>query len=173
MQAGGSFSFYHYRDADGLSETGTGSMSVYGKFVLIDPAKTAKAVGVAITPLLEISPGSEEQVGWALPVNVEARRGNARIYGSGGYFSRGATFATLGVDLPLTTTLSVTGSFGQSYASAGTHQTSLGVGTFLSLTGTSGVFVGLGQTFMPSSVGPGGMSLAGGISFLLPQPTRP
>jgi hypothetical protein len=173
MQAGGSFSFYHFRDADGFSETGPGSVSFYGKFLIIDAATTAKAVGVAITPLVELSPGAEDQMGWALPVNIEMRRGNARFYGSAGYFSRGSTFATIGVDVPLGSRAALTGSFGQSYASAGTHQTSFGVGSFFSVTSTSGVFVGLGQTLMPSEIGPGGLSLAGGLSFLLPQPTQP
>jgi len=173
MQAGGSFSFYHFRDADGLSETGTGSMSLYGKFVIIDPATGHTPVGLAITPLMEFSPGNEHQLGWALPVNVETRRGNTRIYGSAGYFSRGSTFATIGLDVPVGARGSITGSFGQSYARAGTHQTSLSVGGFLTLTSTSGVFVGLGHTLMPADVGPGGASFAGGMSFLLPQPVRP
>src|SRR5688500_19728653 len=46
------------------------------------------AIGVAVTPLLELSPGSADPVGWALPVNLEARHGDLRIYGSTGYFSR-------------------------------------------------------------------------------------
>ena len=173
FQAGGSFSFYHFQDADGFSDTGVGSMSLYGKFVLIDPATTTKAMGVAITPLLEFSPGGEDQVGWALPINIEARRGNSRVYGSAGYFSRGSTFATIGLDMAVGERASITGSFGQSYASAGTHQTSMGVGGFYSLTATSGVFAGLGNTFTPADMGPGGLSLAGGISFLLPQPKQP
>lgn len=148
-------------------------MSAYGKFVLFDPATTEKGIGVAITPLVELSPGAAQQMGWALPVNIEGRRGNARFYGSAGYFSRGSTFATIGIDLPISSRASLSGTFGQSYASAGTHQTSLGVGASLSVTSTSGVFVGLGQTLMPSDVGPGGLSLAGGVSFLLPQPRQP
>ena len=173
MQAGASFSFYHFRDANGFAETGTGSMSGYGKFVIFDPASTEKGIGVAVTPLVELSPGAEEQLGWALPINIEGRRGNARFYGSAGYFSRGATFATFGVDLPISSRASISGTFGQSYASAGTHQTSFGVGASLTMSGTSGVFVGLGQTLMPAEVGPGGLSLAGGVSFLLPQPRQP
>jgi hypothetical protein len=173
IQAGGSFSFYHFRDPEGLSETGPGNMSVYGKFLLFDPAASSKGVGLAITPLVELSPSAEEELGWALPVNLEVRRGSSRFYGSAGYFSRGATFATVGVDFPVGTRLALTGSFGQSYASAGTHQTSFSVGTFVSMGSTTGAFIGLGQTFMPDSVGPGGVSLAGGFSFLLPQPTRP
>lgn len=173
MHAGGSFSFYHFRDADGLSETGPGSMSVYGKFQIFDPSNTARPFGLAITPLIEFSPGAEDEVGWALPVNVEGRRGNTRVYGSAGYFSRGSTFATVGVDLALGSRAALTGSLGQSYASAGTHQTSFGIGAFFSATSTTGVFMGLGQTLMPAEVGPGGLSLAGGFSFLLPQPTHP
>ena len=173
LQAGASFSFYHFRDADGLSESGPGSMSLYGKYVFIDPSTSSNSLGVAITPLVEFSPGSTDQMGWALPINVETRHGNARIYGSAGYFSRGSTFATAGVDVPLGSRASLFGSFGQSYARAGTHQTSFGFGGFLTVTPTSGIFVGLGQTLMPSDVGPGGLSVAGGVSFLLPQPTAP
>ncbi len=173
FQAGASFSFYHFRDAEGFSESGPGSMSLYGKYVFIDPSTSTKSLGVAITPLVEFSPGSTDQMGWALPINVETRRGNARIYGSAGYFSRGSTFATAGVDVPLGSRASLFGSFGQSYARAGTHQTSFGFGGFLTVTPTSGIFVGLGQTLMPSAIGPGGLSLAGGVSFLLPQPASP
>ena len=173
MQAGGSFSFYHFRDAEGLSEAGPGSMSMYGKFVILDPATSSRSVGLAITPLVEFSPGSSDQMGWALPINVETRRGNTRIYGSAGYFSRGSTFATAGVDVPVTSRASLFASFGQSYASAGTHQTSFGFGGFLTVTATSGIFVGLGQTLVPAEIGPGGLSLGGGVSFLLPQPRTP
>jgi hypothetical protein len=173
FQAGASFSFYHFRDAEGLSESGPGSMSLYGKYVFLDPSASTNSVGVAITPLIEFSPGSTDQMGWALPINVETRRGNARVYGSAGYFSRGSTFATAGVDVPVGSRASLFGSFGQSYARAGTHQTSFGFGGFLTVTPTSGIFVGLGQTLMPSAIGPGGLSLAGGVSFLLPQPASP
>ena len=173
VQAGGSFSFYHFRDADGYADAGMGNMSAYGKFVLVDPSATTKSIGVAITPLVELSPGALEQFGWALPVNVEARRGNTRVYGSAGYFSRGSTFATVGLDVPLGQRAAVTASFGQSYARAGTRQTSLGVGAFYSLTPTTGVFGGLGSTLTPPEMGPGGVSFAGGLSFLLPQLKQP
>ena len=102
LQAGGSASFYHFRDAEGISENGFGSFSLYGKFLIADPSRAPNAIGVAVTPLLEFSPGSEAPVGWALPVNLEARRGDSRIYGSAGYFSRGSVFATVGADIPIT-----------------------------------------------------------------------
>lgn len=173
VQAGGSASFYHFRDADGLSENGFGSFSLYGKFLIADPLRAPGAIGVAVTPLLEFSPGSEAPVGWALPVNLEARRGDVRLYGSAGYFSRGSVFATVGADIPVTQRVFINGTFGQSYARAGTHQTSFGIGASLGMTSTSGLFIGLGQTFMPSDIGPGGVSIAGGLSFLLPEPKAP
>jgi hypothetical protein len=173
VQAGGSASFYHFRDAEGISENGFGSFSLYGKFLIADPLRAPNAIGVAITPLLEFSPGSESPAGWALPVNIETRRGSARFYGSGGYFSRGSVFATAAVDVPISSTVFINATFGQSYARAGNHQTSLGIGASVGLTATSGLFVGLGQTLMPVELGPGGVSLAGGMSFLLPQPQKP
>ena len=173
VQAGGSASFYHFRDAEGISENGFGSFSLYGKFLVADPARAPGAVGVAVTPLLEISAGSDTPLGWALPVNLETRRGNARFYGSAGYFSRGSVFGTIAADIPLTSNVFINGTFGQSYARTGSRQTSLGIGASMGLTATSGLFVGLGQTLMPETSGPGGVSLAGGISFLLPEPQKP
>ena len=126
-----------------------------------------------MTPLLELSPGSEAPVGWALPVNLETRRGDVRVYGSAGYFSRGSVFGTIAADIPISSRVFINGTFGQSYARAGTHQTSLGIGASLGLSSTSGLFVGVGQTFMPSAIGPGGVSIAGGMSFLLPEPQTP
>ena len=173
VQAGGSASFYHFRDAEGISENGLGSFSVYGKFLLADPLRAPNAIGVALTPLLELSPGSDAPVGWALPVNLEARRGDVRLYGSAGYFSRGSVFGTIGADVPLTSFIVINGTFGLSHASAGTHQMSFGVGASMGLTPTSGVFVGMGHTQMPAAAGPGGFSLAGGVSLLLPQQQNP
>lgn len=169
VQAGGSASFYHFRDAEGLSERGFGSFSLYGKVQLADPARAPGALGVAVTPLLELSPGSDDAIGWAVPVNLEIQRGDVRLYGSAGYFSRGSLFGTMGADIPLTSRVFVNATFGQSYASAGTHQTSLGIGASMGLTATSGVFVGLGHTLMPAAMGPGGVSIAGGLSFLVPS----
>ena len=177
VHAGGSASFYHFRDAEGFSENGFGSFSLYGKFLIADPLRAPNAgwpaIGVALTPLLELSPGSSEPVGWALPVNLEARRGELRLYGSTGYFSRGSVFATIGLDIPVTARVLLNGTFGQSYARVSTHQTSFGIGASMGLTPTSGLFVGFGQTLTPSDMGPGGASIAGGISFLLPEPKLP
>jgi hypothetical protein len=173
FQAGGSASFYHFRDPDGLTESGAGTFSAYGKFQLLDPMRAENAIGIAITPLIELSPGSSERFGWALPVNIETQRGNLRVYGSAGYFSRGSVFGTIGADIPVGSRFALSANVGQSYASAGSHQTSFGAGFSVGLTPKSGAYVGVGQTFMPTAIGPSGVSLAGGISFLLPQPKAP
>jgi hypothetical protein len=173
FQAGGSASFYHFRDPDGLTESGAGTFSAYGKFQLLDPMRAENAIGIAITPLIELSPGSSERFGWALPVNIETQRGNLRVYGSAGYFSRGSVFGTIGADIPVGSRFALSANVGQSYASAGSHQTSFGAGFSVGLTPKSGAYVGIGQTFMPAAIGPSGVSLAGGISFLLPQPKAP
>ena len=168
VHAGGSASFYHFRDAEGLSERGFGTFSLYGKVLIADPARAPGAIGVAVTPLLELSRGSDSPVGWALPVNLEVDHGDVRLYGSAGYFSRGSVFGTVGADIPLTSRVFLNGTFGQSYARAGTHQTSLGIGASVGLTPGTGIFVGLGHTHMPEVMGPGGLSIAGGVSFLVP-----
>ena len=170
FQAGGSVSFYHFRDAEGLSESGLGNFSAYGKFQVLDPAREPGAVGVALTPLIEVTPGAAQRLGWALPVNVEVQQGNLRLYGSGGYFSRGSIFGTLGADVPVASRISLSANIGQSYARAGSRQTSFGIGALIGVGPTSGVYVGVGQTLMPEDQGPGGLSLAGGLSFLLPDP---
>lgn len=173
FQAGGSMSFYHFRDPEGLSESGMGTFSAYGKFQILDPLRAENAIGVAVTPLVEVSPGGDDRFGWALPVNIETHRGDLRLYGSAGYFSRGSVFGTIGADIPVGSRMAISANFGQSYARAGTHQTSFGAGLSLGLSGTSGMYVGVGQTFMPAEIGPGGASIAGGISFLLPKPQTP
>ena len=173
LQVGGSMSYYHFRDPNGLTESGMGNVSAYGKYQLLDPMREPNAIGLAITPLVEISPGGGDPFGWAVPVNLETQRGNLRLYGSAGYFSRGSVFGTLGADIPVGPRMAISANVGQSYASAGARQTAFGIGASYGLTQTGGLYVGVGQTMIPSTLGPGGISFAGGLSFLLPQPQIP
>jgi hypothetical protein len=173
LHAGGSLSFYHFRDPDGFSEQGFGSMSLYAKLLLVDPSKPGKRIGIALSPLVDFPPGSGQETGWALPVSIETRPGRMRLYGSAGYFSRGSIFGTVAAEIPMGTRASLTGTFGQAHANDGTRHTSLGIGTFVTITSSTGVFVGLGQTFMPPQVGPGGLSFAGGLSFFVSNPNTP
>jgi len=173
LQIGGSVPIYHFRDGTGLSETGIGNIAIYGKALFIDPATQANGIGVAVAPLVEISSSSPDRIGWALPLNVEVRRERVRMYGSGGYFSRGSVFGSFAAEVPAGERVSITGTFGQSFANAGSHQTSLGVNLGLSVSSSSSFYVGLGKSFQPAAAGPGGTSLAGGASFLLPSKRKP
>ena len=173
LQIGGSVPIYHFRDGTGLSESGIGNIAIYGKALIIDPASQANGIGVAVAPLVEISSSSPDRIGWALPLNVEVRRERVRMYGSGGYFSRGSVFGSFAAEVPAGERVSITGTFGQSFANAGSHQTSLGVSLGLSVSSSSSFYVGLGKSFQPAAAGPGGTSLAGGASFLLPSKRKP
>jgi hypothetical protein len=95
------------------------------------------------------------------------------MYGSGGYFSRGSVFGSFATEAPIGERLSVTGTFGQSFANAGSHQTSIGVSAALSVSSTASFYIGLGRSFQPALAGPGGTSLGGGASFLLPSRREP
>jgi hypothetical protein len=67
-------------------------------------------VGIAVSPLLEVladgswptpDGGTLGRVHWAVPVNLEYRGPGWRVYGSAGYFSRGAVFGSATLDLSL------------------------------------------------------------------------
>jgi hypothetical protein len=133
LQIGGSVPIYHFRDGTGLSESGIGNIAIYGKALIVDPATQANGIGLAVAPLMEISSSSPDRIGWALPLNVEVRRERVRMYGSGGYFSRGSVFGSFAAEIPAGERVSITGTFGQSFANAGSHQTSLGVSLGLSV----------------------------------------
>ena len=171
-QIGGSVPIYHFRDGTGVSQSGIGNMAIYGKAMIVDAAKNSHGVGLAVAPLLEISTSATDRFGWALPLNVEVRRDRVRLYGSGGYFSRGSVFASIAAEVPMGARTTLTGNFGQSYANAGSHQTSIGASGSLTVNPTTSLYVGLGRTFQPATVGVGGTSLAGGVSFLL-SPSSP
>jgi len=169
-QIGASVPIYHFRDVDGFSSNGVGTISMYGKLMLVDPAGS-NGVGFAIAPLLQLAPASDQRLGWALPVNVEARTRRARIYGSTGYFSRGSVFVTVAADVPAGRKASFTANFGRSFAS-GSHETDLGAGLALFTSPTTSVFISLGRAFMSDPAAAGGMSLGGGVSVTMPRPIR-
>jgi len=165
LQVGGSLPIYHFRDQAGTSASGVGTVSVYGKAVLVDPAGAGR-IGVALTPLIETSPGADSPFGWALPVNVEMRADRFRVYCSGGYFSRGSVFGSAALEVPAGRSMAVTGNFGQSHAS-GSHQTSLGVTLSFFSTPTTGLYVSASHSSSGAALNNGGVSIGGGVSLAL------
>ena len=164
-QVGASLPVYHFNDQAGFSASGVGTVTVYGKVMLLD-SSTTRAVGLAVAPLIEVAPGAERAFGWALPVNVEARADRFRVFGSAGYFSRGSIFGTAAVEVPTSRRTSLTGTFGESHA-GDSNQTSVGVSLSVSVSPSTGFFVGLGHSSAAASLGNGGVSVGGGISLFV------
>ena len=69
--------------------------------------------------------------------------------------------------------VSLTGSLGQSYGRTPARQTALGLGASVTMTPTTGIFIGVGHTGVPPETGPGGLSIAGGLSFFVSDPKTP
>jgi hypothetical protein len=165
IQVGGSLPIYHFRDETGVSASGVGTVSLYGKVMLLDPGSKAH-VGLAVAPLIEAAPGADAGFGWALPVNVEVRADRFRVYGSSGYFSRGSVFASAAVEIPTGGRTAVTWNLGQSHAS-GSHQTSVGMTLAFFPASTTGLFVSLSHSSAAANLNNGGTSIGGGFSFSL------
>ena len=163
-QFGATVPIYHYRDATGVASHGMGNVDLYGKIGLADPS--TRAVGVAVAPLVEISPSSDHRVGWALPINMEARLSGARLYGSVGYFSRGAAFGSVAAELPAGRHANVTGTIGQTYAGGGSRLTTVGGSVSVFANAATGFFVGLNRSFGGDAAA-SGTSIGGGVSLLL------
>ena len=164
-QVGASLPVYHFNDQAGFTASGVGTVSVYGKVMLLD-ASAGRGVGLAVAPLIEVAPGADRAFGWALPLNVEARADRFRVYGSAGYFSRGSIFGTAAVEVPTSDRTAVTGTFGESHA-GDSNQTSVGVSLSFFVSPTTGLFIGLGHSSAGASLENGGVSIGGGISILV------
>jgi len=168
LQIGGSLPIYHFRGIDGASDSGLGTVSVYGKAQLVSPDSNPHRVGLAVAPLLELSNGAAQRFGLAMPVNVETRIGSGRVYGSLGYFSRGSFFTAAAGEVPLGARAAFTANIGNSY-SAGLRRTDLGAG--IAVFGSAGttLFASVGRSLGPTDVDAGstGISLGGGVSFLM------
>ncbi|HEX4567961.1 MAG TPA: hypothetical protein VH138_15095 [Vicinamibacterales bacterium] len=120
VQAGFSVPVYNVTPVGGsTSLQGVGDVYLHGKIQLRDPEWSLDGVGYAIVPIVEITRepvAGESKVNWALPLAIEMRFARWRWYGSGGYFSRGSLFGSVAIERPVTSRLSVTGAFSDSFA---------------------------------------------------------
>lgn len=108
---------------DGSSIQGLGDTYISAKIGLITPGEKDRPYGLAVIPVIEIlSSGSVQEgdgrVHWGLPVSFEYRLSKARVYGTAGYFSRGAAFGAGALEVPVSQKVILTGSV--------THTRSLG-----------------------------------------------
>ena len=159
----------------GSTARGVDDMYFSAKVVAVDPTGDRR-VGFAVTPLVEIlSAGSTDRsrLQWALPVSAELRAGSVRLYGSTGYFSRGAVFT--GGALEWTSrsstmlTAAITQSLSTSDVSAAAAATSRNRVDMMAavahpLTTTVAGFASIGRTLTSIDEGGTSFALTGGIS---------
>jgi hypothetical protein len=186
-QFGISVPYYRVHFPDGTGAAGVGDVYMNAKIVLADPGARGARLGVAMTPVLEAStepmPGAN-RFSWAVPISIEARRDRYRVFGSTGFFSRGAVFASAAYERPFSTRAAWTAS--ATYMRSvqddlaadqlGMPKSRFDVGgtTAYFVTPALSVFAGTGRTI--GSAGSYGTSfmLAGGMSVAFtPRPVRP
>jgi hypothetical protein len=121
--------------------------------------------------------------GWGAPVSLEVREKGYRVFGSTGYFSRGAVFGSTAVEIPvqqhimITTSLSVMRAINNDPV-ADTLQlpktrTDLnGVAAYFPAPSVA-VFGGAGRTISNAAAGGTSLMMTGGISFTLTPRVTP
>jgi hypothetical protein len=111
---------YHASEPGGPVARGLGDFYLSTKIQLRDPSEEQGHLGVAVTPVLEVlsyAPGPEAgRVNWALPASLEVQGSRWRAFGSGGYFSRGALFASGALEVTLSDRVSAIGAISQSHS---------------------------------------------------------
>ncbi len=148
---------YQYGGASQYSASGIGDVYAGAKIVLT-PASAP--VALAVAPTAEILSSQfvatgESRLHWVLPVSVEFGGDQVRVYGSAGYFTRGAAFVGAGISgqvnerVSLVATLSRTSPVGTQVLLDGTPaiaQTDVGGGAYVTLTDRVAVFGNVGRT---------------------------
>lgn len=111
-QIGLTLPFYRVHTPGSPVAAGVGDVYLNAKVLIVDSGSNPRGFGLAVTPVVEVQgdpvPG-EPRASWAAPVSVELRVAGYRVFGTGGYFSRGALVGGGAVELPLTNRLVITG----------------------------------------------------------------
>jgi hypothetical protein len=117
LQLAATVPFYQSTYA-GTTSRGLDDVYLSGKIIAVDPATSRSRIGLAVSPVLEIlSAGyTADRVHWALPVSLELRTSPVRVYGSAGYFSRGAAFGGVALEWTTPAGTAITGGFTQSFS---------------------------------------------------------
>lgn len=184
----GSRAWFH--DAEDDVAAGLGSVYSGAKLVLRDPLR--HSVGLSVSPTLEVlsadavSDGSS-RVAMVLPISFEFGRGLTRAYGSVGYYTRGATFASVAVERHVSPMVALTGAFMQSWSTADPedaeayglkrHRTDVAGGFTAFLSPRVAVYASLGRTISGLEFDSARYVFGGGmaIGFNMPRrvPQRP
>jgi hypothetical protein len=178
VQFGISVPYYHAGEPGGPVARGVGDLYFSTKIQLREPEKSG-SVGLAVTPLLEVlsvAPGPDRQrVNWALPANFEVQQEGWRVFGSAGYFSRGALFASGALEIAVSDRAWVNGTISQSHSlERDDLSTALGIasrrtdasgGLGLSLSPSIAVFGVIGRTLSSRDPTAASIFVTGGVAL--------
>jgi hypothetical protein len=118
VQVGMSVPYYRATVAGTPVGRGFGDVYLSAKIQLREPA--GSRAGFGIIPMIEVlsvaPPDGGSRVTWALPASIELQRDGWRVYGSAGYFSRGAMFGSGAVEVEVTDRTWLNGTISQSYS---------------------------------------------------------
>jgi hypothetical protein len=171
------FSIPYYRARYGAATaSGLGDVYLNAKVNVVDAAKNSRRFGVAVVPVVEILSGLPDGTGrwqWGLPVSAEIQQGPLRVYGAGGYFSRGAVFGSGAVEWTSSRGFTVTGALTNGYSLAtdplsdalGLNRQRIDASASISraLTTSIAVYGGVGRTLSRPDANSTGVSLSGGV----------
>lgn len=178
VQLNVSVPYYHASEPGGPVVRGLGDFYLSTKIQLRDPSSAGRHVGFSVTPLVEIrsnaTPGTS-RMSWALPGSIEYQHARWRAFGSAGYFSRGALFASGAWQASVSSRAAVTASITRSHSvrrddlsvALGLAQSRTDVSGSLSVAMTPGMsaFGAVGRTISKQDVNSATLSISCGIAY--------
>jgi hypothetical protein len=86
---------FYRANVAGTTARGIDDVYLGASYNVLDPTLTLSQVGLSVGTVMEVlsSGASDGRVHFAIPVALELRRQPFRVYGSAGYFTRGAVFS--------------------------------------------------------------------------------
>ncbi len=128
-----SLSLPYYRASydDGYAASGRGNTYLACKLQLLAP--DAHAVGLAVTPMLEVLSDASlsdttlglSRVNWVLPLSAQFGRGRTKAFATAGYFSRGALSLAGGVAHSASTRVTLMAALSYMYSTHASEATDL------------------------------------------------
>jgi hypothetical protein len=86
---------FYRTNVDGTTARGMDDVYLGASYNLVDPTLTVSEFGLSVGTVMEVlsTDGGDGRMHFAFPIALELRRQPFRVYGSAGYFTRGAMFS--------------------------------------------------------------------------------
>ena len=181
VHVGVSVPYYYVTDEAGFTSHGFGATYVTGKIALTNAARVA----AAISPTLEILSwrpvdARVKRVNWIFPLSVQTDVDSVRLYGTGGYASRGSVFGTGAAEWAAGSRVTLVATLAHMYSVADDavsdalgitrHRTDASGGVYVQARPTVVLFASLGRTMRSVSDSGSGFSLGGGLAVNVAGP---